>query len=264
MIFHKGKKILIAGPCAIESESTCIQVADTLATLKDKYPQLIIIFKSSFDKANRMSSTSARGIGLDKGLEILAKIKKDYGFLIVTDIHESHQAKDISTIADVLQIPAFLCRQTDLLVAAAKTGKTVNLKKGQFLSPHDMQHLVKKLENAQAHEIWQTERGTTFGYGNLVVDMKTFPILKANKHPVIFDVTHSVQLPGAAKGQSGGEPQFIPHLAQAAIATGCLDGLFMETHPNPSEAISDKDVQIPLKNFSNLLERCMRLWEVCI
>lgn len=260
MIYEASQKLLIAGTCAVESEEICLQVADTLKALERKYPVLKIVFKGSFDKANRMSHSSHRGLGLEKSLEVFQKIKQDYGFPVLTDIHESYQAPILAQVCDVLQIPAFLCRQTDLLVAAAATNCTVNVKKGQFLSPYDMHYVVQKLKEAKAQEIWQTERGTTFGYGNLVVDMKAFQIMHANKAPVIFDVTHSLQLPGAAGGQSGGQIEFARSLARAACATGYVDGLFIETHPDPASALSDQSVQTPLKDLEALIEACLEVW----
>ncbi len=260
MIYESSQKLLIAGTCAVESEETCLQVADTLKALEQKYPILKIVFKGSFDKANRLSHTSQRGLGLEKSLEVFRKIKKTYGFPILTDIHESHQAPALAEVCDVLQIPAFLCRQTDLLLAVAATHRVVNVKKGQFLSPYDMQYVVQKLKEAKAKEIWQTERGTTFGYGNLVVDMRSFQIMHANQAPVIFDVTHSLQLPGSASGQSGGQIEFAKSLARAACATGYVDGLFIETHPDPTSAISDKAIQTPLKDLAALVEACIKVW----
>lgn len=260
MIYQPSQKLLIAGPCAIESEAICMQVAKALKALEQKYPMLKVVFKSSCDKANRLSLSSERGVGLEKGLEILSRVKSTYGFPILTDVHECYQAPILAKVCDVLQIPAFLCRQTDLLLAAAATGKTVNVKKGQFLSPYDMQYVVQKLKQAQAKEIWQTERGTTFGYNNLVVDMKAFQIMHANGVPVIFDLTHSLQLPGASGGQSGGQLEFAQSLARAACATGYVDGLFIETHPDPTKAISDKSVQCPLDKLESLIASCLKVW----
>ncbi len=260
MIYHPSQKLLIAGTCAVESEAICLQVADTLKALEQKYPLLKIVFKGSFDKANRLSHSSQRGLGLEKSLEVFRKIKRDYGFPILTDVHESYQAPILAGVCDVLQIPAFLCRQTDLLLAAAATQRTVNVKKGQFLSPYDMQYVVEKLKAAKATEVWQTERGTTFGYGNLVVDMRSFQIMHANQAPVIFDLTHSLQLPGSAGGQSGGQIEFARSLARAACATGYVDGLFIETHPDPASAISDKAIQTPLKDLAALVEACLEVW----
>ena len=259
MLYKSDKLLLIAGPCSLESESICLPVAETLQALQEKYSDLNIIFKGSFDKANRTSLTSERGPGIEAGLALLAMIKRTFGFPVVTDIHLPNQCAIVAQTCDILQIPAFLCRQTDLLVAAAKTGKVVNVKKGQFLSPYEMEFIVKKLEGSQAVEIWQTERGTLFGYKNLVVDMRSFSIMSELKHPTIFDATHSVQLPGAAAGQSGGQREYVPALAKAAIAAGA-HGLFVETHPEPSKAISDGPSQIPLNEFPNLIKQCLNIW----
>lgn len=262
MLYQKDKLLLICGPCAIENKETCQTVAKELVRLQKKYPLLHIVFKSSWDKANRISHLSKRGVGLEVGMEVLQSIKQDYGFPILSDIHETHQAPTMAQVCDVLQIPAFLCRQTDLLLAAAATKKTVNIKKGQYLSPYDMQHLVQKLKNANASEIWQTERGTSFGYGNLIVDMKGFQIMKKNNTPVIFDITHSLQLPGANNGQSGGQLEFAHDLSKAALATGYVDGIFVETHPNPSKAISDQPVQTPLEELEALIASCLKIWSL--
>ena len=260
MIFDPDRLLLIAGPCSLENEHICRAVASGLARIRDTQPDLRVVFKGSFDKANRTSFAGPRGTGIDEGLRILALIKREFGFLVLTDIHESGQAARAAAVCDVLQIPAFLCRQTDLLAAAAATGRAVNVKKGQFLSPWEMAHVVEKLRNARPDsEIWQTERGTTFGYQNLVVDMRSFPILKANGCPAIFDATHSVQLPGAAGGRSGGQREFVPVLASAALAAGA-DGLFVETHPEPASAISDGPNMVPLAELGDLLARCLAVW----
>ncbi len=269
MIFDPSKLLLIAGPCSLESESICRAVAGELARIQKEQPDLRIVFKGSFDKANRTSLAGPRGTGIDEGLRLLALIKREYGFPVLTDIHEREQVRAVAAVCDVLQIPAFLCRQTDLLVAAAETGRTVNVKKGQFLSPQEMAHVVAKLRGSGAGsggdarrppaEIWQTERGTTFGYQNLVVDMRSFAIMKTNGFPAIFDATHSVQLPGAAGGRSGGQREYVPPLAFAALAAGA-DGLFVETHPNPAEAISDGPNMVPLHELAKLLERCLAVW----
>jgi 2-dehydro-3-deoxyphosphooctonate aldolase (KDO 8-P synthase) len=259
MLFDPQRLLLIAGPCSLESEATCRAVADVLARLRDAEPELNIIFKGSFDKANRTSGSGKRGPGLAAGLKLLADVKKKYGFPVLTDLHLPAQAQPVAKVCDVLQIPAFLCRQTDLLLAAAATKRVVNVKKGQFLSPMEMPHVVTKLREGGAKEIWQTERGTTFGYQNLVVDMRSFAIMARNKCPAIFDATHSVQLPGAAGGASGGQREFVPNLARAALAAGA-DGLFLETHPDPAHAISDGPSQVPLKEFPALIASCLRVW----
>ena len=260
MLFDSKKLLLIAGPCSLENKKVCRAVAGALAKLAAKHPELTIVFKGSFDKANRTSLTGDRGPGLDEGLALLALIKKEYGFPVLTDVHERGQVAAVAEVCDVLQIPAFLCRQTDLLLAAAATGRVVNVKKGQFLSPQEMEFVVGKLKQARAKEIWQTERGTTFGYQNLVVDMRSFALLKALGAPAIFDATHSVQLPGAAGGKSGGQREFVPPLAKAALAAGA-DGLFIETHPNPAKAISDAASQIPLAELPALITSCLAVWQ---
>jgi len=259
-IFDPGRLLLIAGPCSLESESVCRAVAAGLTALGKAHPELTIVFKGSFDKANRTSGSGPRGTGLDEGLALLALVRKEFGFPVLTDVHESIQCGPVANVCDVLQIPAFLSRQTDLLLAAAGTGKAVNVKKGQFLSPQDMTHVTGKLKQGGAKEIWQTERGTTFGYQNLVVDMRSFAIMKANGYPTIFDATHSVQLPGAAGGKSGGQREFVPPLARAALAAGA-DGLFIETHPHPESAPSDGPNMIPLKELPALVASCLAVWK---
>jgi 2-dehydro-3-deoxyphosphooctonate aldolase (KDO 8-P synthase) len=259
MIHDKRRLLLIAGPCSLESEENVRAVAKELRTLADREPDLNIVFKGSYDKANRTSLSGVRGPGMEAGLALLEIARKDYRFPILTDVHGPEQCEPVGKVADVLQIPAFMCRQTDLLVAAARTGKVVNVKKGQFLSPFEMRFVVDKLASAGATEIWQTDRGTTFGYQNLVVDMRAFPIMAANGWPTVMDATHAVQLPGAAGGSSGGQREFVPVLARAALAAGA-DGLFMETHPDPSKAISDGPSQVPLDQFAELVLSCLRIW----
>ncbi|MGF1449631.1 MAG: 3-deoxy-8-phosphooctulonate synthase [Opitutales bacterium] len=259
MFFDATKLLLLAGPCSLESRETCAPVAEKLAALREAEPRLNLVFKGSFDKANRTSLKGARGPGIDEGLELLRWVKRDYGLPVVTDIHLPMQAERAAEVCDVLQIPAFLCRQTDLLVAAAQTGRIVNVKKGQFLSPAEMAFVVHKLEGAGAQEVWQTERGTFFGYQNLVVDMRSFALMQAHGWPALFDATHSVQLPGAAGGHSGGQREFVPALAKAALAAGA-DGLFIETHPEPAKALSDGPSQVPLAEFAALVEECLRVW----
>lgn len=261
MLYDPKKLLLILGPCMLESEAIARKVAETLVKIREQEPLLNIIFKGSFDKANRTSLQSPRGPGLQAGLEILAAIKKDYSFPVCTDIHTPNQAGPVADVCDVLQVPAFLCRQTDLLVAAAQTGRTVQVKKGQFLAPQDMKYAINKLQESGATEIWQTERGTTFGYHNLVVDMRSFPIMKAHGHPVLFDATHSVQLPGGAQGASSGNREYVPTLAKAALAAGA-DGLFLETHPDPDTALSDGKSQVPLKDLHEFLLECLAIWRV--
>ncbi len=259
MIFDPDKLLLIAGPCSLENEGVCRRVAGELDRLRKTFPDLTVIFKGSFDKANRTSLEGGRGPGLEEGLALLGLIKRDYGFPVLTDIHEREQVHAAALVCDILQIPAFLCRQTDLLLAAAVTGRVVNVKKGQFLSPGEMAHVVGKLRGGGAVEIWQTERGTTFGYQNLVVDMRGFPILKGHGAPVVFDATHSVQLPGAGGGKSSGQREFVPTLSRAALAAGA-DGLFIETHPDPDNALSDGPNMVPLENLGGLVDRCLRVW----
>lgn len=258
MLYQPDKLLLIAGPCSLENIDLCREVADTLNELQKAYPTLNIVFKGSFDKANRTSIKSNRGIGIDEGLNIFRTIKEEYGFPTLTDIHLPEQAQLVSEVVDVLQIPAFLCRQTDLLVAAAETKSIVNVKKGQFLSPQEMAHVVHKLESLEAKEIWQTERGTSFGYQNLVVDMRSFGIMNEYGHPTIIDATHSVQLPGAGNGTSSGQREFVPLLARAALAAGA-SGVFLETHPNPEKAISDAATQLPLNELSGLVRQLLAI-----
>lgn len=261
MIFdaNSNKMLLIAGPCSLESKDLSFKVAETVAEIARKYKnELTVLFKGSFDKANRTSIKGNRGTGMQLGLEILADVKKEFSLPVITDVHESCQCKQVGEVCDALQIPAFLCRQTDLLVAAAKTGRAVNVKKGQFLSPYEMKYVVSKLRDANASEIWQTERGSSFGYQNLVVDMRSFTIMAENNTPVVFDATHSVQLPGAGNGQSSGDRRFVPCLAKAAIAAGA-NGLFIETHPNPEKAISDSATQLELSKLEALIVSCLAI-----
>ena len=251
------RPFLIAGPCVIESEQLAMETAGRIAEIA-KSLDIPYVFKSSFDKANRTSITSFRGPGLEKGLQVLAKVKKQVGVPVLTDVHTEEQATEAGKVVDVLQIPAFLCRQTDLLIAAAKTGKVVNVKKGQFLSPLEMANAVKKVEECGNRRIVLTERGSSFGYNNLVVDMRSFPILRSFGYPVVFDATHSVQLPGGSGTQSSGQREFVEPLACAAAGAG-VDGFFMEVHPNPEEALSDGPNMVPLHQLKSLLERVMRI-----
>lgn len=243
---------LIAGPCVIESAELLNEVATEIVRLNKKYG-LDIIFKSSFDKANRTSLKSYRGPGLEKGLQMLDDIKRTHGLRILTDIHESYQAAPVGEVADVLQIPAFLCRQTDLLVAAAKTGRIVNIKKAQFLSGTDMRYPVEKARQSGANEVWLTERGNSFGYNNLVVDFRNIPEMLRFTPTVIMDCTHSVQRPGAGDGFTGGDRQFIPAMALAAKAFGAT-GYFFEIHPTPSTALSDGTNMLPLDQFEDVVK----------
>ena len=248
---------LIAGPCVIESESHALAMARAVGAAARR-AGVPLVFKASFDKANRTSVRSYRGPGLEAGLRVLQRIKDDCGLPILTDIHEPQQAAAAAEVADVLQIPAFLSRQTDLLAAAAATGRPVNLKKGQFLAPEDMRHAIDKVIAAGGSNVLVTERGACFGYHNLVVDMRAFPIMRALGHPVVFDVTHSVQLPGGGDGQSGGRAEFIAPLAAAGVAAG-VDGVFMEVHDNPAAARSDGSNALPLEHLEPLLERLLAI-----
>jgi len=251
------RPFLIAGPCVIENEQLAMETAGRIAEIA-KSLEMPYVFKSSFDKANRTSIKSFRGPGLEKGLDVLAKVKKQVGVPILTDVHTEEQATEAGQVVDVLQIPAFLCRQTDLLIAAANTGKVVNVKKGQFLSPLEMANAVKKVEECGNRRIVLTERGSSFGYNNLVVDMRSFPILRGFGYPVVFDATHSVQLPGGGGTKSSGQREFVEPLACAAAGVG-VDGFFMEVHPNPDEALSDGPNMVPLHQLKTLLERVMRI-----
>ncbi len=239
-----GTLLLIAGPCVIESAAATLEIARTLRDYAREL-DLPLIFKASFDKANRTSLMSYRGPGLEKGLEILARVKAEVGLPVLSDVQEVSQVAPAAEVLDVLQIPAFLCRQTDLLVAAARTGKVVNIKKGQFLAPWDMQPVVEKVRAAGNDRIILTERGASFGYNNLVVDFRSLPIMRGLGCPVVLDVTHSVQLPSGQGACSGGQSEFIPHLARAAVAAG-VDGLFMEVHPDPAQARCDGPNSLPL------------------
>ena len=245
------KTTFIAGPCVIESQELLYTVAEKLVEINQKL-EVDIIFKASFDKANRTSISSFRGPGLEKGLEMLANVKSKYGLKLLTDIHESYQAEAVGQLVDVLQIPAFLCRQTDLLVAAAKTGKVVNIKKAQFLSGLDMKYPVEKAKEAGAAEVWLTERGNTFGYNNLVVDFRNIPDMKEIVPTVIMDCTHSVQRPGAMGGKTGGDRRFVPSMALAAKAFGAT-GYFFEVHPNPNKGLSDGPNMLELDKLESLI-----------
>ncbi len=251
------RPFLIAGPCVIESEQLVMDTAGHVADIA-KSLGIPYIFKSSFDKANRTSITSFRGPGIDKGLAILKKVKDQFALPVLTDVHTEEQATEAGKVVDVLQIPAFLCRQTDLLIAAAKTGKVVNVKKGQFLSPIEMVNAVKKVEECGSRRLLLTERGSSFGYNNLVVDMRSFPLMRSFGYPVVFDATHSVQLPGGGGTKSSGQREFVEPLACAAAGAG-VDGFFMEVHPNPDEALSDGPNMVPVHQLKSLLERVLRI-----
>jgi len=247
----------ILGPCVIESHDLTLRIADTLAGLRDRL-RVPIIFKASFDKANRSSGSTFRGPGVEEGLKTLDTVKQRTGMPVVTDIHEREQVDAVAQVVDLLQIPAFLARQTDLVQAAGRTGRAVNVKKGQFMAPWDMANVVRKLEEVGNTSVLLTERGTTFGYGNLVNDMRAIPLMQQCGRPVIFDATHSVQMPGGKGDRSGGDRRFVPTLAKAAVAAGC-DGVFLETHPRPDEALSDGPNMIPLDELPQLIECCLRL-----
>jgi len=254
------KLTILAGPCAIESQEVLDETADYLKQVT-KDLGINYVFKSSFDKANRSSITSYRGPGMEKGLEMLAAVKSKYDLPIVTDIHTPDQAEPVAKIADILQIPAFLCRQTDLLVAAAKTGKIVNIKKGQFLAPAQMGSLVKKVEDSGNTDIMLTDRGSSFGYNNLIVDFRGIPIMQELGYPVVFDATHSVQLPGANGTSSGGDRRFVPTLAKSAMAAGA-NVLFFEVHPNPDKALCDGANMLALKDVKDVFSICKEIFEV--
>ncbi len=255
-----GPLMIIAGPCSMESEALVMHVAETMKKITSKF-KLPYVFKSSFDKANRTSIKSWRGPGLEEGLKLLEKVKKELEVPVLTDIHEISQVKSAGEICDVLQIPAFLCRQTDLLIAAAETGKTVNVKKGQFLAPWDMKNIVEKLVEAGSEKILLTERGASFGYNTLVVDMTSFPIMRQYGYPVIFDSTHSVQQPGGLGNATGGKREMIPHLMRAAVAAG-VDGIFMEVHPDPAKGLSDAATMLPLDKVEKMLELIQKINEL--
>ena len=252
-----GRLILIAGPCVIESEKLCLEIASTLKRACERLG-VFYVFKASYDKANRTSAKSFRGPGLEEGLTVLAKVRARIGVPVLTDIHTEAQAAPAARVADVLQIPAFLCRQTDLIAAAVRTGRIVNLKKGQFLSPEEMGQVLGKAKSAGARKLLLTERGTTFGYHNLVADMRSIPILRRFGFPVIFDATHSVQLPGGGGDRSGGQREFAPVLARCAVAAGA-SGVFIETHPRPEQALSDGPNMISLAEMPALLKRLVRV-----
>jgi 2-dehydro-3-deoxyphosphooctonate aldolase (KDO 8-P synthase) len=248
---------VIAGPCVIESVSLCLRVAESLLKTCSKLG-IPYTFKASFDKANRTSARSFRGPGLEAGLKVLDRVRRELGVPVLTDVHTEAQAAIVGEVVDVLQIPAFLCRQTDLIDAASATGRVLNIKKGQFLAPTDMARVVEKAQAAGARHILLTERGTTFGYNNLVADMRSIAILRRLELPVVFDVTHSIQLPGGAGDCSSGEREFAPVLARAAVAAGA-NGVFIETHPHPDRALSDGPNMVPLKEMGALLNRLLKV-----
>ena len=254
-----SKFLLIAGPCVIESEALTLEIASALKGIAGRLG-LDLVFKASFDKANRSSGGSFRGLGLDEGLAVLGRVKETLGLPVTTDIHDATQVAPAAKVIDILQIPAFLCRQTDLLLAAAQSGRAVNVKKGQFLAPEDMNNVADKLKEGGCADYWFTERGTTFGYHNLVVDMRGLATMRAAGHRVIFDATHSVQRPGALGKATGGDGALAPVLARAAVAAG-IDGLFLETHPEPAKSPSDGPNMIPLADMEALLRKLLLIHE---
>ncbi len=260
--YHIGKHrplTIIAGPCVVENEKLIFETAQFLKKTAEKFP-VQFIFKSSYRKANRTSVQGFCGLGFEEALLILEKVKKDLDILILTDVHNELEIPVVAQVVDVLQIPAFLSRQTDLLVAAGRTGRAVNIKKGQFLAPEDMNEAAGKVKSTGNDLIMLTERGTTFGYRNLVVDMRSLVIMEKSGYPVIYDATHSLQLPGGLGKASGGQPEFILPLARAALATGSVSGIFLEVHPNPAKALSDAASQLPLKMFEALLVKLLDIY----
>ncbi|MBK9152849.1 MAG: 3-deoxy-8-phosphooctulonate synthase [Chloracidobacterium sp.] len=258
--FGAGKLSFLLGPCVVESADHAMFMAQEINDICSSVG-VGFVYKSSFDKANRSSIESFRGDGMAFGLEVLAQVKKEIGVPVITDIHEPWQAEEAAEVADMLQIPAFLCRQTDLLVAAAKTGRAVNVKKGQFLAPWDAKNIVDKLQNAGCEKILLTERGASFGYNNLVVDLRSFPIMRSFGVPVVFDVTHSLQLPGGLGKATGGQSEYIEYFARAGVACG-VDAVFMEVHDNPAKAPSDGPNQLPLGRLAPLLQKLKLIHEL--
>jgi 2-dehydro-3-deoxyphosphooctonate aldolase (KDO 8-P synthase) len=260
LVCGPGRPLLwIAGPCVIETHDLTLHIADVLRELAERL-RLPLVFKASFDKANRTSGKSFRGPGLREGLKTLDAVKRRTGLPVTTDVHECHQIPAVAEVCDLLQVPAFLARQTDLLLAAGRSGKAVNVKKGQFMAPADMRHVVAKLEEVGNRNLLLTERGASFGYNCLVSDMRSIPWMQDLGRPVIFDATHSVQMPGGAGDRSGGDRRMVPVLARAAVAAGC-DGLFLETHPRPDEAKSDGPNMVPLDQLPELVRTCLRIRE---
>jgi 2-dehydro-3-deoxyphosphooctonate aldolase (KDO 8-P synthase) len=255
-----GELFLIAGPCLVESELHALRMAEAIRsiTLRLGVPY---IYKSSYDKANRTSIAAHRGLGIEEGLRILGRVRSEVGLAVLTDVHESSQVRAAAEVADVLQIPAFLCRQTDLIVEAARSGRAVNIKKGQFLAPHDMKNALEKVTSQNNHRVMVTERGTSFGYNNLVVDFRGIPIMRSFGYPVVYDVTHSLQRPGGLGTASGGDSEFIEYLARAGVGCG-VDGIFMEVHDNPAEAKSDGPNSLPLERLPALLEKIKAIHEL--
>ena len=258
--FGDGNLTFLLGPCVVESLEHAMSVSREIKSICSRVG-VDFVYKSSFDKANRSSAESFRGEGMDFGLDVLRQVKREIGVPIITDMHEPWQAEKVAEVADILQIPAFLCRQTDLLVAAAKTGKAVNVKKGQFLAPWDAKNIVEKLRSAGSEKILLTERGTSFGYNNLVVDLRSFPIMRSFGVPVVFDVTHSLQLPGGLGKATGGQSEYIENFARAGVACG-VDAVFMEVHDNPAKAPSDGPNQLPLNRLEKLLTKLKEIHSI--
>ncbi|NOX20147.1 MAG: 3-deoxy-8-phosphooctulonate synthase [Nitrospirae bacterium] len=258
-LFNKKRLFIIAGPCVIESRDLVFETAERLKGICDAFG-FPLVFKSSYDKANRSSLKSFRGPGLEKGLQILKEVKERFALPVLTDIHSPEEAREAALVVDVLQVPAFLCRQTDIVLAASRTGKPVNIKKGQFLAPWDMRNVVEKFVSTGNKRLLLTERGVSFGYNNLVVDFRAFPIMQSFGFPVVFDVTHSLQLPGGLGNASGGQREFAPTLARAAVAAG-VDGLFMEVHPEPEKALCDGPNMIKLSELEILLKKLKAIRE---
>jgi len=259
-VFGGSRLCLIAGPCVLENKEISLIIAEYLRKLTDRL-DVGYVFKGSFDKANRSSIKSFRGPGIEEGLNILSLIKRKIGVPVLTDIHCVNQIEPVSEVVDIIQIPAFLCRQTDLLINAGKTGKPINVKKGQFMSPWETKNIVEKLTFSGCEKILLTERGTTFGYNNLVVDFRSLPVMRSYGWPVIFDGTHSVQQPGALGGSSGGNRDFVPYLCRAAVAVGC-DAVFLEVHPDPEKALSDAANTVALSSIRKILEQLLKIWDV--
>lgn len=258
VVLGGSRLVVFAGPCSIETERITFDVAESLSRLRDNLP-VEVVFKSSFDKANRTSLDSYRSVGISKGLQILKRVSDDFGFPLITDVHETSQINEVADVVDVLQIPAFLSRQTDLLYEAGKSGRAVNIKKGQFMSPNDTFYALAKVNSMGKNVGFLTERGTTFGYGDLVVDFRSFPVMRKFS-PVVHDVTHSIQQPGGLGGKSGGQSWLAGPLARAAVAVG-VDGLFIETHPNPEDALSDGPNMIPSKSLEPFIENLLAIRE---
>ncbi|MCI0491053.1 MAG: 3-deoxy-8-phosphooctulonate synthase [Blastocatellia bacterium] len=255
-----GGLFLIAGPCLVESESHALKMASSISAITSRL-NIPYIYKSSYDKANRTSAHSHRGLGIEEGLRILGRVRSETGLPVLTDVHEVSQVQAAAEVADVLQIPAFLCRQTDLIVEVARSGRAVNIKKGQFLAPHDIKNAIEKATSQGNHQVIVTERGTSFGYNNLVVDFRGLPIMRRFGYPVVYDVTHSLQRPGGLGASSGGDSEFIEYMARAGVACG-VDGVFMEVHDNPAEAKSDGPNSLPLERLEPLLEKLKAIHEL--